>query len=381
MLPAVLLFEVLREVDGADRVFQVDVLGQFQHGVVDVRVVVLEDDGRVLQAGFFPAEDEAVLVLGDEGVGHVAVAVLLEDLEGVIEGHVILPGFVAFGRDGVDAFYAGAIPKDAAGFGRVLLELFEMFGDFTEVFWQAVQGFFFELLRYIAIEGFRDGTGHTGLRVCIATEGDRFADGVLVGVGLEECEDGFRDGALAGDVELVGRADVIEGTVKVIAERVREVLLDEVLVVAGAGKVDARGDGLRALDTFRVVVGDLGSQLRHVQRVAEGRVEPAHRGHAHAGAVAVAAIGFRVVFVQPVVERAAVAGVVVLAAEALHLVHDGAADGVIVLAVRVHEGLRNGQSHDRVVRRTGVLVEQLEVVVFRGVEFVVGSYDVPKDST
>jgi hypothetical protein len=72
---------------------------------------------------------------------------------------------------------------------------------------------------------------------------------------------------------------------------------------------------------------------------------------------------------------------VILAPEALHLLDDGAADGVIVLAVRVHEGLRNGQSHDRVVRGTGVLVEQLEVVVFRGVEFVVGSYDVAENST
>ena len=151
--------------------------------------------------------------------------------------------------------------------------------------------------------------------------------------------------------------------------------------MAGTGKVDACGDGLRALDALRVVVGHLGGQLCHVQRVAEGRVDPTHRGHAHAGAVAVTAVRLRVVFVQPVVERATVAGVAVFAPEALHLFDDSAADGVIVLAVRVHEGLRNGQSHDRVVRRTGVLVEHLEVVVLCGVEFVVGSYDVPEDST
>ena len=381
MLPAVLSFEVLREVDGADRVLQVDVLGQVQHGVVDVRVVVLEDDGRVLQAGFFPAEDEAVLVLGDEGVGHVAVAVVLKYLEGVIQGHVIFPGFIVFRRDGVDEFHATTEQNDAAGFGGVLPELFEAFGDLTEVRREAIQGFFFELLRYIAIEGFREGAGHTGLRVCIATEGDGFADGVFVGVRLEERKDGFRDGALAGDVELVGRADVVESSVEVIAEGVRKVLLDEVLVVAGAGKIHAGSDGLRAFDALRVVVCDLGGELRLVKRVAEGRVEPAHRGHAHAGAVAVAAIGFRVVFIQPVVERATVAGVVILAPEALHLLDDGAADGVIVLAVRVHEGLRNGQGHDRVVRGAGVLVEQLEVVVLRGVEFVVGSYDVAENST
>ena len=238
-----------------------------------------------------------------------------------------------------------------------------------------------EGLRYIAIESFRKGAGHTALGVCIATEGDRFADGVFVGVRLEERDNGFRDRALAGNVELVGRADVIEGAVKVIPERVRDVLLDEVLVVAGAGQVHARRDGLRALDALRVVVGDVRGQLRHVQRLAEGRVEPAHRGHAHAGAIAEAVIGFRVRVVQPVVERAAVAGVVVLAAEALHLVHDGAADGVIVLAVRVHEGLRDGQGHDRVVRGTGVLVEQLEVVVLCGVELVVGTYDVAENST
>ena len=226
-----------------------------------------------------------------------------------------------------------------------------------------------EGLRYIAIESFRKGAGHTALGVCIATEGDRFADGVFVGVRLEERDNG------------VGRADVIEGAVKVIPERVRDVLLDEVLVVAGAGQVHARRDGLRALDALRVVVGDVRGQLRHVQRLAEGRVEPAHRGHAHAGAIAEAVIGFRVRVVQPVVERAAVAGVVVLAAEALHLVHDGAADGVIVLAVRVHEGLRDGQGHDRVVRGTGVLVEQLEVVVLCGVELVVGTYDVAENST
>ena len=135
MLPAVLLFEVLGEVDGADRVFQVDVLGQVQHRVVYVRVVVLEDDGRVLQAGFFPAEDKAVLVLRDLVVGHVAVTVLLEDFEGVVEGHVIFPGFVAFGRDGVDEFHATTEQNDAAGFGGVLPELLKTFGDLTEVFW------------------------------------------------------------------------------------------------------------------------------------------------------------------------------------------------------------------------------------------------------
>ena len=193
MLPAVLLLEVLREVDSADRVFQVDVLGQFQHRVVDVRVVVFEDDGRVLQAGFFPTEDEAVGVLRHEGVGHVAVAVLLEDLEGVVEGHVIFPGFIAFGRDGVDEFVTTVEPVDAAGFGRILPELLESFGDLSEVRREAVQGFLFELLGYIAIEGFREGAGHTALGVCIATEGDRFADGVFVGVRLEERDNGFRD--------------------------------------------------------------------------------------------------------------------------------------------------------------------------------------------
>ena len=134
MLPAVLLLEVLREVECADRAFQVDVLGQFQHRVVDVRVVVLEDDGRVLQAGFFPAEDEAVGVLRHEGAGHVAVTVLLEDLEGVVEGHIIFPGFVAFGRDRIDEFHATTEQNDAAGFAGVLPELLEAFGDLTKVF-------------------------------------------------------------------------------------------------------------------------------------------------------------------------------------------------------------------------------------------------------
>ena len=346
--------------------------------MVDVRVVVLEDDGRVLQAGFFPAEDEAVGVLRHEVVGHVAVTVLLEDLEGVVEGHIIFPGFIVFRWDGVDEFMAAVDPVDAAGFAEVLPELLEAFGDLTEVFFQ---GFLPEGLRYIAIEGFREGAGHTALGVCIATERDRFADGAFVGVRLEERDNGFRDRTLAGNVELVGRADVIEGAVKVIPERVRDVLLDEVLIVAGAGQVHARRDGLRALDALRVVVGHVRGQLRHVQRLAEGRVEPAHRGHAHAGTVAVAVVGFRFRVIQPVVERAAVAGVVVLAAEALHFFDDGAADGVIVLSVRVHEGLRNGQGHDRVVRGTGVLVEQLEVIVLGGVEFVVGTDDVPEDST
>ena len=134
MLPAVLLFEVLCEVDGADRVLQVDVLGQFQHGVVDVRVVVLEDDGRVLQAGLFPAEDEAVGVLRHESVRHVAVAVLLEDLEGVVEGHIIFPGFIVFRWNGVDEFMATVDPVDAAGFAGVLPELLEAFGDLSKVF-------------------------------------------------------------------------------------------------------------------------------------------------------------------------------------------------------------------------------------------------------
>ena len=76
VLPAVLSFEVLREVDGADWVFQVDVLGQVKDHVVYVRVVVLKDDGWVLQAGFFPAKDEAVLVLRDLVVGHGIYAIM-----------------------------------------------------------------------------------------------------------------------------------------------------------------------------------------------------------------------------------------------------------------------------------------------------------------
>lgn len=43
------------------------------------------------------------------------------------------------------------------------LELLEAFGDLSQVLRQAVQGFLFELLRYIAIEGFCDGACHAEL--------------------------------------------------------------------------------------------------------------------------------------------------------------------------------------------------------------------------
>ena len=130
-----------------------------------------------------------------------------------------------------------------------------------------------------------------------------------------------------------------------------------------------------------MVVGHFRGQLCYTECVVQVRVNPADGRHPHAGAVAEAAVGFRVRLVQPVVEAAAVARVVVLASEGLHLFDDRAADGVIVVRVVFHERLRNGERHDRVVRRTGVLVEQLKVIVLGGVEFVVGTDDVPKDST
>jgi len=74
---------------------------------------------------------------------------------------------------------------------------------------------------------------------------------------------------------MIGRPNFIAGTVQIITEGLLHILFDFRLAVAGACQKDRCRRGLRALDALRVVVGDLGSHLRHLQRFVQRIEQPA----------------------------------------------------------------------------------------------------------
>src|SRR5687768_8184274 len=62
--------------------------------------------------------------------------------------------------------------------------------------------------------------------VAVSTERNRLADRVLYALGLEEGDDRFGHRRLAGNLEAIAWADLLEGAVEVVAEAARDLLAD-----------------------------------------------------------------------------------------------------------------------------------------------------------
>lgn len=113
-----------------------------------------------------------------------------------------------------------------------------------------------EALRHLE-ELLRDCAGDGAHGVCVAAQVNRVANGGLEVVRLEESDKGLGDGLLAGIFEAIpGRAQTSTRPGEVVTVDPRDVLANLSHWRASAGKVAGRRGGLRALDSFLVVVGD-----------------------------------------------------------------------------------------------------------------------------
>ena len=166
---------------------------------------------------------------------------------------------------------------------------------------------------------------------------------------------------------MVVRTDFVEGPVQVVTELFGKVRAHVIFVHAGAGQEDGRCNGLCALDALRVVMGDHGGQLGRMEGLRQRLVQPSGGGHAHGAAVAVTAVGFRVVALQPLAEPSAVAAVRIVPAVDLHVQGHGNFNGLIVHAVGIHEGFRHGNGHNGVVRKVRALRNERKL---RGLQVV-----------
>src|SRR5262245_37436435 len=75
-----------------------------------------------------------------------------------------------------------------------------------------------DVLRHATIKSLGNAAGYASHRVGISTEGDRVANGLLETVRLEECDDRLRHRALAGNVEAVSLAQVVEALRQVMSK-------------------------------------------------------------------------------------------------------------------------------------------------------------------
>src|SRR5918993_5859801 len=105
------------------------------------------------------------------------------------------------------------------------------------------------------MERLGDPARDSGLRVCVTAERDGEADGGLDAVTLEERRDRLRHGALAGDVELVAGANVIERPREVVAQTLLDLVPDRRLRMTRPREKRRQGGGLRAADPLRMIVG------------------------------------------------------------------------------------------------------------------------------
>ena len=100
----------------------------------------------------------------------------------------------------------------------------------------------------------------------LTTQRDDLPDGILVAFGLQKCNDRLRNGLLAGALKLIGGTDLIQRPVHGI-EILMDVSTDLSDGVPGLCQINRRGCSLCALDTLRVIVGDLSGDLRQFQRL------------------------------------------------------------------------------------------------------------------
>ena len=180
---------------------------------------------------------------------------------------------------------------------------------------------------------------------------------------------------------MIGRANLVAGTTEIVAKFPLHIRFDVRLAMSGAGKVNRRGGGLRALDALRMVMGDLGGKPRQMQHLLHVPSQPRRRRYPHGAAVAVAVIGLRRVLVKPTAEPYTVAPVGISAPQTLHFPHQRRFDDNVILPAGVHKRFRHRQSHNRIVGEFGLLAEQRKVFCFVIVaaEFIGAAYDIAEN--
>jgi len=168
-----------------------------------------------------------------------------------------------------------------------------------------------------AVEGLGNAAGDGGKGVAVAAEGDGIADGILKGDGFEKGGHGLRHGGLAGFVEAVVGADLIEGEIDGVIVPL-DVCADLFAAVAGARQIDGGGGRLGAFDALGVVVGNAGDGARHGEGILKALRRKAAGAHAHGGTVAEAEIGLGAGGVHPLPKASAVAAIRIALPDGAH---------------------------------------------------------------
>ncbi|KAJ3059783.1 hypothetical protein HK102_009823, partial [Quaeritorhiza haematococci] len=123
-----------------------------------------------------------------------------------------------------------------------------------------------------------------------------------------EGDEGVRDGALAGRVEDVEGADVVQAEREVVLESPLDFFADLPFVRSRPGEEGRRRRGLRALDPLGVVVRDLRGLLGPLQDLGERLEGPGDGADAHRRAVAPAVVRAGLLGLRPTLEVASEAG-------------------------------------------------------------------------
>ena len=88
--------------------------------------------------------------------------------------------------------------------------------------------------------------------------------------------------------------------------------------------------------------------MQHLTQIIK---KPADGRYPHGGAIAPAVIRLRINRMDPAVKLAAIAGIRIPSAVKTHGIDNLLPDGIIVLAIRLHQPICNGNSHHAVIRR------------------------------
>ena len=141
-----------------------------------------------------------------------------------------------------------------------------------------------DLLRRAKVEvivasamGFGDAACDGGQSVAVAAEGYRRAESILEICAFQKRSNGLRHRLLTAFYMMIGWANFVAGAAEIIAEFPLHIRFDVRLAMSGAGKVNRRGGGLRALDALRMVVTYLGGEPRQTQRFRHVLRQPCGR--------------------------------------------------------------------------------------------------------
>ena len=159
----------------------------------------------------------------------------------------------------------------------------------------------------------------------------------------------------------IARANFIAGAAQIVAESLLHILPDLRLAMAGACQKDRCRRGLCTLDALRVVVGDLGGHLCHLQRFVQRVKQPACRRHPHRRAVAKAAVGLRMLRTQPSTKHPTVTGIGICLAQTPHFVlHLG--KGFRCIPLPCHQAPCHRDCHDRIIGEVRFFAQQRKVL-------------------